>query len=520
MRIVDLLERDALLFEAKTALLVADELAHAVESVTFEALRNRVLRLAAGLQSCGVRSGNRIALMADNGLLHFDIYLAACYLGAAAVPLSTRWTDAELTTILSDAEPTISVADNKHISKLKQAKTVTNSGLLISTDEPAYADLLAYEPLDDLNRSQADDTALIMYTSGTTSQPKGVCLSQGALAFNGLTMALVQRFQPDDVFLSTTPMYHTAAGSRVCSMLADAQTHVVLRHFSAEAFFAAVAQYQVSIALLVPTQLRRILDHPNLAQANLSSLRLITYGAASTPSTLIREAQERLGCNLYQAYGITECVSNLTGLMPQDHKLALSERPELLKSCGRAVPGVRIQVRDAQGREVPSAEVGEVWARTPKAMSGYWRNPGLTQKTMVDGWLRTGDLGHLDSEGYLYITGRVTEMLISGGVNIHPSQIEAVICDHPKVTDAAVVGRANSEWGERPVAFVELCADSSCDSSSEQMLNDTTEELRSWCSGRLAKPQVPDEFIIMDNLPRTSAGKVQKASLKEHLVQP
>ncbi len=448
-------------------------------------------------------TGDRVALMADNGLVFFDVYLAVAYLGAAAVPLNTQLTDPELSFILSNAEPILTVATSQYVARLKAIGT---TGPVIDADGDSYVSLLASEPFTDLDRATEQDTALIIYTSGTTGQPKGVCLTQRGLAFNGLTMALVQRFRPDDVFLSTTPLYHAATGTRVCSMLADGQTHVVVRSFSPESFFAAVAEHRVTISILVPAQLRRILDHPGFAEANLSSLRLIVYGAAPTAGPLIKQAYERFGCGLYQGYGISECVTNLTGLLPEDHDLAMAGRPELLDSCGRVVPGVRIELHEENGAMVAPGEVGEIWVRSEKVMAGYWRNPDQTADALVDGWLRTGDLGRIDGDGYLYIVGRSKDMLISGGVNIYPSEIETVLYDHPAVAEAAVVGRPDPEWGERPVAFVELRPEESLDG------------LLDWCRQRLAKIKVPDEFIAVDSFPRTVTGKIRKVELREHLA--
>ena len=441
--------------------------------------------------------------MADNGLVFFDVYLAVAYLGAAAVPLNTQLTDPELSFILSNAEPTLTLATSDYAERLD---SIGNTGPVIDADGDGYEDLLVSEPFADLERAAEDDVALVIYTSGTTGRPKGVCLTQRGLAFNGLTMALVQRFRPDDVFLSTTPLYHAATGTRVCSMLADGQTHVVLRSFSPESFFAAVAEYRVTISILVPAQLRRLLDHPGFDEADLSSLRLIVYGAAPTAGPLIRQAYERFGCGLYQGYGISECVTNLTGLLPEDHEKAIAGHPELLDSCGRVVPGVRIELHYDDGTLVPPGEVGEIWVKSEKVMAGYWRDPDQTAEALVDGWLRTGDLGRFDDDGYLYIVGRAKDMLISGGVNVYPSEIEAVLYDHPAVAEVAVVGRPDPEWGERPVAFVELRPEESLDGLSD------------WCRDRLAKIKVPDEFIAVDSFPRTVTGKIRKVELREHLA--
>ncbi|MCY3910268.1 MAG: AMP-binding protein [bacterium] len=498
MRIVDLLERDAALYPQRTAVAVDGG-----PSVAFAELRDRVRRLAAGLESAGVGRGDRVGLMADNGLVFFDVYLAAAYLGAAAVPLNTQLTDPELAFILSNADSTLTVATGDYTERLR---AIGSTGPVIDADGDAYAELLASEPLADLDRASEGDTALIIYTSGTTGRPKGVCLTQRGLAFNGMTMALVQRFRPDDVYFSTTPLYHTATGTRVCSMLADGQTHVVLRSFSPESFFAAVAEHRVTITILVPAQIRRLLNHPGFEEADLSSLRLIVYGAAPTAGPLIREAYERFGCGLYQAYGITEGVSNVAGLLPEDHDLAMAGRPELLDSCGRVVAGVRIELHDDSGHLVAPGEVGEIWVKSEKVMAGYWRDPDQTAETLVDGWLRTGDLGRFDDDGYLYIVGRSKDMLISGGVNIYPSEIEAVLYDHPAVAEVAVVGRPDPKWGERPVAFVELHPEESLDG------------LHDWCRQRLAKIKIPDEFIAVDSFPRTVTGKIRKVELREHLA--
>lgn len=498
MRIVDLLERDAALYPQRTAAAVDGG-----PSVTFTELRDRVRRLATGLENTGVGRGDRVALMADNGLVYFDVYLAAAYLGAAAVPLNAQFADPELAFILSNAEPSLTLATSDYADRLR---AVGSTGPVINTDGEAYAELLASVPFADLDRSTEGDTALIIYTSGTTGRPKGVCLTQRGLAFNGLTMALVQRFRPDDVYLSTTPLYHAAAGTRVCSMLADGQTHVVLRSFSPESFFTAVAEHRVTISILVPAQIRRLLDHPGFDEADLSSLRLIVYGGAPTAGPLIRQAYERFGCGLYQAYGITEGVTNLTGLLPEDHDLAMAGRSELLDSCGRVVPGVRIELHDQDGTLAAPGEVGEIWVKSEKVMAGYWRDPGQTAEALVDGWLRTGDLGRFDDDGYLYIVGRSKDMLISGGVNIYPSEVEAVLYDHPAVAEVAVVGRPDPEWGERPVAFVELRPEESLDG------------LPDWCRQRLAKIKVPDEFIAVDSFPRTATGKIRKVELRERLA--
>ena len=242
-------------------------------------------------------------------------------------------------------------------------------------------------------------------------------------------------------------------------MLADGQTHVVLSKFDPDSWLSTVERYRVTIAVLVPTQMRQILEHENLNNYDLASLRLLVYGAAPSPGPLVEKAYKELNCGLYQGYGISECVTSLTALLPQDHVLAMTKRPELLGSCGRPVPGVYIEIRNKNGGLVKCGEVGEIWVLTEKVMAGYWNDEIQTAKVLKDGWFRTGDLAHQDEEGYLFIVGRKTDMLISGGVNIYPSEIEEVLCHHPKIKEVAVVGVSDSNWGERPVAYVKTDGD-------------------------------------------------------------
>tara|TARA_B100000700_G_scaffold315056_2_gene402572 strand:- start:5942 stop:7438 length:1497 start_codon:yes stop_codon:yes gene_type:complete len=495
MRIVDVLERDAELYPDRVAVVLADD-----RSVTFAELTDRVRRIAAGFKSLGIKRGSRVVLVADDGAVFFDVYLAVAYLGAIAVPINTRLTDREIEFIIDNAQPMLTIADSGYVERLGVMRGVD---LVIDSDSPAYEELASSDPLPDLGQASEDDVALIIYTSGTTGQPKGVCLTQRALIFNGLTMAIVQQFQPDDVFLSATPLFHAASGTRVSSMLVDGQTHVVLGKFTPKSFFELVQKYKVTVTVLVPTQLRLIIEDPEFSSYDLSSLRLIVYGAAPSGGELIRKAQEKFGCGLYQGYGISECVTNLTGLLPSDHDSALHNRPDLLASCGRVVPGVRIELRNGQGTPVSVGEVGEIWVQTEKMMTGYWRDPAQTAEAIVDGWFRTGDLARSDEDGYLFIVGRSKDMLISGGVNVYPSEIELVLHDHPAVIESSVIGRPDSKWGERPVAFVKL----------NRQVDEG--ELRTWCDERLAAFKVPSEFFLVDEFPRTVTGKIRKVELRK-----
>ncbi|GEL27050.1 acyl-CoA synthetase [Pseudonocardia sulfidoxydans NBRC 16205] len=496
MRILDTLARSAWLYPDHAAVAVVGG-----PAVSYFELHRRALALAEFLRSRGIRRGDRIALLADNGLVYFDLVTAAAAVGAAVVPISTKLVGDEIRFIVADSAPALGVADDRHVGDLRAA--AGSEFPLLTVDDDEYVRAVSGPPLERAHTDKVDesDTALILYTSGTTGRPKGVCLSQRALTSNGLTLCLVQRQRPTDVFMTTTPLYHAAAGTRVVSMLTDGQTHVVLPSFDVPGFLDAVREHRVTSTVLVPTQLQRILDAPELDVADLSSLRLIVYGAAPSAAGLAARAMTRLGVGMYQGYGLTEATTNLTALLPEDHTDGV---PGRLDSCGRPVPGVMLELRNDAGEPVPVGQPGEIWVRADKIMSGYWNAPELTAEVMRDGWLCTGDLARLDEAGYLYIVGRSKEMLISGGVNVYPREIERVLELHPAVVEAAVVGVPDDRWGEVPVAFVQTAGPGVV----------TVEELLSLCEAHLSRIKRPTAVHVMRELPRTAVGKVRKVDLQ------
>jgi acyl-CoA synthetase (AMP-forming)/AMP-acid ligase II len=494
MRIVDLVERNARLYADREAVAIVGG-----ARLTHRQVRDRATRMASGLAAAGVGRGDRIGLVADNGVVYFDLYLAAAYLGAAVVPVNTHLTPPEIAYVLGHAEPVVTLADPEYRDRVPPPYDT----VIVGSD--AYDELIAAPARPDLAGLADDrDTALIIYTSGTTGRPKGVCLSQHALVFNGITLALVQGFTPDEVMLSMTPLYHAATGTRITTMLVDGQRHVVLPKFDAETCLETLEREGVTTTVAVPTQLRRIIESPSLRSTDLSRLRLLVYGAAPTAVPLIERALAELPCGFYQGYGLTEATTNLTGLLPSDHR-GPDANPARLASCGRAVPGVDLRICDDDGAPLPAGEVGEIRVRTDKLMTGYWRDEDATRAAIVDGWLRTGDLGTMDHEGYVTIVGRAKDMLISGGVNVYPSEIEAVLQRQPGVADVAVVGRPDDEWGEVPVAFVLPGPGAVVD----------PERLAAACRDQLAPMKIPREIRVVDDLPRTATGKIRKVELRD-----
>ncbi len=494
--ITDLLDRSARLYPDRVAVRIVGG-----PTLTYARLSERVGKVAAILARMGVGRGDRVAVMAPAGLAFFDSYLGAARLGAAAVPLSTRLAPAEITRQLEDADPRAAIVGPDYGEKMAQA---SDDGIsLIEHESPDYRRLLSSsDPVPVTARPE--DTALIIYTSGTTGDPKGVRLSHAALTFNAFVTAVSQELRPSDVYLSATPLYHASAGLRVTTMLVDGQTHVVLPSFDPEGAMSAIAEEGVTTTIMVATQLQRILDAPRFDPERFASMRLLLYGASPTRSDLVERMVASLPCGLYHGYGLTEATAVCTALGPEEHRRGTGTDPSGL-SCGRPIVGVDVKVKGPDGGEARPGEVGELLIRTPKLMSGYWRQPEATAQAIRRGWLHTGDLGYRDPRGYLYLAGRIKELIISGGVNISPSQIEGALSHHPGVADAAVIGLPDPQWGEAVTAVV----------VPRSGTPPTLEELAEWVGDRLASHMKPKRMVLADRLPRGDTGKIQKHLLVE-----
>ena len=499
--ITDLLERSARLYPERSAVRIVGG-----PSLTYRELRERTEAVAAALAAAGVGRGDRVAVMAPAGLAFFDAYLGASWLGAAAVPFSTRLAPAEVARQLADADPRAAIVGTEYGETMARASD--GRMRLLEHGGAEYRRLLAScDPVPVAAR--AGDTGLIIYTSGTTGDPKGVCLSHAALTVNAFVTAVSQELRPPDVYLSATPLYHASAGLRVITMLVDGQTHAVLPSFDPEGAMSAISECGVTTTIMVSTQLRRILDSPQFDPDRFRSMRLLLYGAASTRSNLVRRMVSTLPCDLYHGYGLTEATAVCSALGPEDHH-RIAQADTGGPSCGRPIVGVDIDIRTPGGQQAGPGEVGELLVRTPKLMSGYWRQPEATARAIRRGWLHTGDLGYRDDRGLLYLSGRIKELIISGGVNIHPPQIENALSHHPRVAEVGVIGLPDDHWGEAVTAVV----------VPRPGIPPTLEDLAEWVGARLASHMKPKRLILTDRLPRGATGKVQKHLLVRTYADP
>ena len=346
----------------------------------------------------------------------------------------------------------------------------------------------------------ADDVAAIMYTSGTTGQPKGAMLTHGNLWANNINWMLAVDYAANDTVLNCAPLFHVGGLCVTVLPTLLAGGHVVLqRSFVAEGFLRAIKRHRVSVAFAVPAMLLAVTQLSAFNQADLSSLRLIIAGGAPVPEPLLRLFNGR-GIPMSQGFGMTESASAVTFL---EAELAMSK----LGSCGKATALSEIRLIDEKGAAIAAPNVkGEICMRGENVTPGYWNRPQATAEALdKEGWFRSGDIGYLDAEGYLYVCDRLKDMIISGGENIYPAEIENVLYAHPAVAEVAVVGAPDARWGERAVAFVAL--------KPNTLLS--LEEMQNFAADRLARYKLPRELRLVDALPRNSNGKVLKTELRQ-----
>jgi fatty-acyl-CoA synthase len=478
------------------------------ERFTYAQLNARAERLARIWSALGVGKGDRFAILADSRVEYVDAFFAAAKAGVILVPLGTRLTARELAGILADARVSALLYGAEHAETVRSLAELFQSGVpcWISLDEPALpghvrlADLAPAETWAP-ERCDPEDLWCLLYTSGTTGKPKGVMLPHRMILWNGYNTAASWQLRPDDVSPIFTPLYH-AGGLSVflVPLFTIGGTLILHRGFDAAEVWRVIEQERCTIVLGVPTIYKLLMDDPGFATADLSSVRELVSGGAPLPAYLV-EAYQRRGVPLRQGYGLTEVGVNCFAM-------TIEESVAKPGAIGKPLLFTEARLEGEDGAEVAVDEVGELLLRGPHVCRGYWNNPEATTAALdAEGWFHTGDLARRDAGGFFYIAGRKKDMIISGGVNVYPAEIEAELLHHPQVRDAAVVGIPHPTWGEVGIAFVVPGEEPPA-----------SEEVVAFLEARLARYKVPREFVFVDVLPRTPYGKVVKGELRERYL--
>jgi len=461
---------------------------------------SRTGRIAAVLCSLGVAPGDRVALLAPNGDLFVDFLFGSLWAGAVVCPVNTRWTAGEIGYALADCSAEVLIVDPAFEAMLPEVcREAPALRHILTADAPFEAAIVGANPAEERLR-HGDDLAMILYTGGTTGRSKGVMLSHRAMMAYALCLAGAGDAAPGACMLHTAPLFHVGAISGFLACLLGGGRHVFLPAFDAEAVMAAIADQQVSDLFLVPTMLQAVLDHPHFGQHDLASVCRIYYGAAPMPPALMDRAiaaMPRVG--FVQGYGMTETSGSISLLKPADHR-----DPARLRSAGRAVVAIEARIVDAKDQEVPTGEIGEIVARGEAVMIGYWNRPDETAEALRGGWMHTGDVGRMDADGYIHIVDRLKDMIITGGENVYSVEVEAVLADHPAVSQCAVVGRPDPRWGERVHAVIVPKA------GFAPVAEDIIAHMRT----KLAVYKCPRSVEFRSELPLSAAGKILKAELR------
>lgn len=503
IRLGDYLRLNAQRFPARACFVRGDG-----TELSYAEVNSRVNRLAQALAARGVVKGSRIALLAVDSVEYYEVLLASLKLGAVYVPLNNRLTDAEVTTLLRRAEPVVLFAGARYVATAQTvAATVPSIGLLVSLDGP---DLLPYDallaegadvepdvPVDDV------DIVGLAFTSGTTGLPKAVLQPHGMVKSLLGIQEIEYEFLPGEFRYTASPAFHIAGQVIVMGHIKRGYSTLILPQFDAATTLEWM-QKGLTGCFLVPTMIRRVLDQPGAATGDYSRFRSIIYGGAPMPPSLLREAMETFGCRFIQAFGASTEGGLQTILTSEDHLRAAAGEEHLLGSIGRPVGGVEVRIVDADDRDVAVGEVGEIISRSDAVMAGYLDMDEETDKTLKAGWFRAGDLGRRDAEGFFYLAGRSKDMIIRGGENIYPVEIETVLTTLPELSGVAVVGRPDDYWGETVVAYVTVHEGRTVD----------VDAVRAYCRQHLAGYKVPQEVVVLPEMPLNASGKILKRELR------
>lgn len=477
---------------------------HADEDVTYAGFDQRVDAVAGALTAMGIGPGARIGFLGKNHPAYFELMFGAARAGAVMVPLNWRLAPGEIAWIAGDAELALVVVQQDFAHLLEDSGQNLPPLLIQETGYEAWRD--AGVPHADKRASSAGDVVVQLYTSGTTGRPKGAQLTNRNLLHYRTLPREDQpewnRFEPDDVGLLVMPIFHIGGTGFGTQIMAAGASALVATEFDPDFVMDAIANKGLSKIFVVPTALRMLMEHPKAKTTDYSRIRTLLYGASPIPLELLRDAMKLFECGFVQMYGMTETTGTICVLTPEDHD---PDGNDKMLSVGKPLDGVEIAIRDAEGNDLPTGETGEICVRAATVMAGYWKRPEANASDLTaDGWFRTGDAGMLDAQGYLFLRDRVKDMIVTGGENVYPAEVERVLQQDPAIAEVAVIGTPDEKWGERVTAVVVPARADLADASA----------IIASARRQLAGYKLPKVVHFVESLPRNQTGKILRRELR------
>ena len=462
-------------------------------------------RVATALQAAGLQRGDRIAWLGKNAVLYFTLLFGAARIGVVMAPVGWRLAAPERRYIVDDTGSKLLFAGAGFADDARALATGLPGVQRVFSDDEAWAWIDGTVPAA-FAPSGPEDAILQLYTSGTTGNPKGVELCNRNLF--GLRRAGIDAGLPwaswddDEVVMVAMPCAHIGGTGLGFMALAGGVCGCVMAEFTPDGVFDAIRDEGVTRFFAVPAALQMLVNHPRCAMTDFRRLKYIFYGAAPIPLALLRQCVQAFGCQFVQAYGMTETTGTVVALPPEDHDPNGSPR---MRAAGKPLPGVEVKVVGPDGQPLPTGQVGEIVTRSSNNMLGYWKQPEATARTLTrEGWVHTGDAGYLDADGYVYIHDRVKDMIISGGENVYPAEVENSIYGHPDVAEVAVIGVPDDTWGEAVKAVVVPRPGRQVEPAS----------IIAWARERIAGFKVPKTVDVLPELPRNPTGKILRRALR------
>lgn len=510
MQVMQTLRRAELLFSKKTAVLEGDMV------MTWGEFARRTYKLAGALHKLGIGDDDKVAILMLNSHRYLELFYGTFAAGGVAVPLNIRLAPPELVYQINEAECKVLVVDDTFAMMLPafEGKIPTVRHIVYAAPGEAPPALLSYEaileqaePLTKVADRGGDDVAGIFYTGGTTGRPKGVMLTHDNIMANAQNGLIANRGTCDDIYLHSAPMFHLADCSATFGLTLAGAVHAFIPFYEPTRMMEAIQKHRVTLALMIPTMLNMVLNHPDYDKYDLSSIRVISYGASPIPAALLRKALDKLPADFIQGYGMTELSPLCAMLPPDDHVRNPNPLQEKrLRSAGIPIYTAEVRVVDENDNEVPRGTIGEICARGPMVMKGYWKQPEATAEALRGGWMHTGDAGYMDEDGYIYLVDRTKDMIVTGGENVYSVEVEAALYEHPAVLEAAVIGIPDGEWGEAVHAVIHFKPGKSA----------TAEELQHHCHALIANYKCPKSISFSEHeLPKSGAGKILKRDLRK-----